>query len=302
MDLIKYIKSNILLFDGAMGTMLLKEGLKTSENTEVFGFKNPDKLLKIHKLYLKSGANVITTNTFGANEIRLNKLGYSVEEVIDEAIKVAKQAVEESDRTKPRFIALDIGPIGEMLEPIGKLSFEKAYEVFKTIAIQGQKSKVDLVIIETMIDLHEAKAAVLAVKENTDLPVFCTMTFDEYGKSFTGSTPEEMIETLEGLGIDAIGVNCSVGPSQLVGIVKRIANISKTPIIVQSNAGLPKIIGNEAIYNIDEDEFFYGAKKFIELGASILGGCCGTTPQYISKISDNISILEKIRLKNSLLK
>ena len=249
MDLIKYIKSNILLFDGAMGTMLLKEGLKRGENTEVFGFKNPDKLLKIHKLYLESGANVITTNTFGANE-----LGYSVEEVIDEAIKVAKQAVEESDRTKPRFIALDIGPIGEMLEPIGKLSFEKAYEVFKTIAIQGQKSKVDLVIIETMIDLHEAKAAVLAVKENTDLPVFCTMTFDEYGKSFTGSTPEEMIETLEGLGIDAIGVNCSVGPSQLVGIVKRIANISKTPIIVQSNAGLPKIIGNEAIYNIDEDD------------------------------------------------
>ena len=126
MDLIKYIKSNILLFDGAMGTMLLKEGLKRGENTEVFGFKNPDKLLKIHKLYLESGANVITTNTFGANEIRLNKLGYSVEEVIDEAIKVAKQAVEESDRTKPRFIALDIGPIGEMLEPIGKLSFEKA--------------------------------------------------------------------------------------------------------------------------------------------------------------------------------
>ena len=302
MDLIKYIKSNILLFDGAMGTMLLKEGLKRGENTEVFGFKNPDKLLKIHKLYLESGANVITTNTFGANEIRLNKLGYSVEEVIDEAIKVAKQAVEESDRTKPRFIALDIGPIGEMLEPIGKLSFEKAYEVFKTIAIQGQKSKVDLVILETMIDLCEAKAAVLAVKENTDLPVFCTMTFDEYGKSFTGSTPEEMIETLEGLGIDAIGVNCSVGPSQLVSIVKRIANISKTPIIVQSNAGLPKIIGNEAIYNIDEDEFFYGTKKFVELGASILGGCCGTTPQYISKISDNISILEKIRLKNSLLK
>ena len=297
MDLIEYIKSNILIFDGAMGTMLQQNGLNIGENTEVFGFENPDKLMKIHKLYLDAGADVITTNTFGANEIRLNKTGYSVEEIVDNSVKIAKKAVEEYDKTKPRFVALDLGPIGEMLEPIGKLSFEKAYEIFKRQAIQGEKSGADLVIIETMIDLNEAKAAVLAVKENTNLTVFCTMTFDENGRSFTGCTPEDMVETLEGLGVDAIGVNCSLGPNKLLPIVKRICNISKVPIIVQSNAGLPQIIDNKAIYNIDSDDFFICIEKFVKLGVSIVGGCCGTTPIYIKKISDNINNLEKIRAK-----
>ena len=288
MELMEYIKSNILLFDGAMGTMLQENGLNIGENTEVFGFKNPDKLMEIHKLYLDAGANVITTNTFGANEIRLNKIGYTVEEIVDNAVKIAKKAVEESDKTKPRFIALSLGPIGEMLEPIGKLSFDKAYEIFKRQAIQGEKSGADLVIIETMIDLCEAKAALLAVKENTNLPVFCTMTFDENGRSFTGCVPENMVETLEGLGVDAIGANCSLGPNQLIPIVRRIANIAKVPIIVQPNAGLPEIINNKAIYNINSDEFYKYVEKFIELGASIIGGCCGTDPKYIKKISDNI--------------
>ena len=296
MDLIDYIKSNILLFDGAMGTMLQQNGLNIGENTEVFGFENPKKLLKIHKLYLEAGANVITTNTFGANEIRLNKIGYSVEEIIDNAVKIAIKAVEESDKTKPRFVALNLGPIGEMLEPIGTLSFDKVYEIFKRQAIQGEKSGADLAIIETMIDLEEAKAAVLAVKENTNLPVFCTMTFDENGRSFAGCTVENMVETLEGLGVVAIGINCSLGPNKLLPIVKRICNISKVPIIVQSNAGLPQIIDNKAIYNIDSDEFYKYVEQFIKLGVSIIGGCCGTTPKYIKKISDNINKLEKIHL------
>ena len=297
MELMEYTKSNILLFDGAMGTMLQQKGLNIGENTEVFGFKNPDKVRQIHKLYLDAGANIITTNTFGANEIRLNKTKYTVEPIIDNAVKIAKKAVQECDKSKPRFVALDIGPIGEMLEPIGKLSFERAYEIFKRQAIQGEKSGADLVIIETMIDLNEAKAALLAVKENTNLPVFCTMTFDENGRSFTGCTPENMVEILEGLGVDAIGVNCSLGPKQLVSIVKRISNIAKVPVIVQSNAGLPQIIDNKAIYNIDSEEFFICVEKFIELGASMVGGCCGTTPKYIKKISDNIEKLEKIKFR-----
>ena len=294
MDLIDYIKSNILLLDGAMGTMLQQNGLNIGENTEVFGFENPDKVMQIHKSYLDAGANVITTNTFGANEIRLEKTKYSVEEIVDSAVKLAKKAVEECDKTKPRFVALSLGPTGEMLEPIGILSIEKTYEIFKRQAIQGEKSGADLAIIETMIDLSEAKAAVLAVKENTNLPIFCTMTFDENGRSFTGCTPENMVETLEGLGVDAIGVNCSLGPNQLLPIVKRMVKIAKVPIIVQPNAGLPQIIENKAIYNINSDEFYKYVEKFIELGVSIIGGCCGTTPKYIKKISDNINKLEKI--------
>ena len=298
MDLIDYIKSNILLFDGAMGTMLQQNGLNIGESTEVFGFENRDKLLKIHKLYLDAGANIITTNTFGANEIRLEKTKYSVEKIIDNAVKIAKKAVEESDKDKSRFVALSLGPIGEMLEPIGKLSFEKAYEIFKRQAIQGEKSGADLAIIETMIDLSEAKAAVLAVKENTNLPIFCTMTFGENGRSFTGCTPENMVETLEGLGVDAIGVNCSLGPNKLLQVVKRIVKNAKLPIIVQANAGLPQIINNKAVYNINSDEFFICVEKFVKLGVSIIGGCCGTTPEYIKKISDNINNLEEIRDEN----
>ena len=297
MDVREYIKNNILLFDGAMGTMLQQKGLKIGENPEVFGFKNPEKLMDIHSQYLEAGSNIITTNTFGANELKLNKLGYTVEEIVDNAVSMAKKSIEKSDKSKPRFVALDIGPIGEMMEPMGTMSFDKAYEIFKRQAIQGEKSGADLIIIETMMDLYEAKAAVLAVKENTDLPVFCTMTFDENGRSFTGCMPESMVATIEGLGVDAIGVNCSLGPKQLIPIVEKISKISKVPVIVQANAGLPDIVDGKAIYNVDAEEFFIEVKKFINLGASIIGGCCGTNPQFIKKISENISSLKKIDIE-----
>ena len=297
MDVREYIKNNIILFDGAMGTMLQQKGLKIGENPEVFGFKNPEKLMDIHSQYLEAGSNIITTNTFGANELKLNKLGYTVEEIVDNAVSMAKKSIEKSDKSKPRFVALDIGPIGEMMEPMGTISFDKAYEIFKRQAIQGEKSGADLIIIETMMDLYEAKAAVLAVKENTDLPVFCTMTFDENGRSFTGCMPESMVATIEGLGVDAIGVNCSLGPKQLIPIVEKISKISKVPVIVQANAGLPDIVDGKAIYNVDAEEFFIEVKKFINLGASIIGGCCGTNPQFIKKISENISSLKKIDIE-----
>lgn len=300
MDIKEYIKNNILIFDGAMGTMLQQKGLKMGENTELYGFKNPDKLMDIHKLYLEAGANVITTNTFGANELKLDKLGYTVGEIVDNAVNIAKKAIEKSDKSKQRFIALDIGPIGEMLEPIGTLSFDRAYEIFKRQVIQGEKSGANLIIIETMIDLYEAKAAVLAAKENTHLPVFCTMTFDENGRSFTGCTPESMVENIEKLGVDAIGVNCSLGPQKLIPIVEKIAKVATVPVIVQANAGLPEIIDGQAIYNVNSEEFFISVKKFVQLGASIIGGCCGTNPDFIKKISDNILILKKLKDKNNL--
>ena len=254
--------------------------------------KNPDILLKIHKKYLEAGGNVVTTNTFGCNELKLDKLGYTVEEIVDNAISVAKKAIDNVDKSKPRYIALDIGPIGEMLEPMGTLSFDRAYEIFKRQAVQGEKSGANIIIIETMMDLYEAKAAVLAVKENTNLPVFCTMTFDEDGRSFTGCTPESMVATIGGLGVDAIGVNCSLGPKQLLPIVKKITKMATIPVIVQANAGLPNIIDEQAYYDIDEKEFYSGVVEFINSGARIIGGCCGTNPNFIKYISDNIKDIE----------
>lgn len=289
MEITKYMKENIVLFDGAMGTMLQGKGLKIGENPEIFGFKNPEKLFEIHKAYLNSGSNVITTNTFGANEIKLDKLGYKVEDIVDNAIKIAKLAIEQSDQPIERYVALDVGPIGELLEHSGTMSFDRAYEIFKRQMVQGEKSGADIILIETMIDLHEAKAAVLAAKENTNLPVFLTMTFDENGKSFTGCTPESMVYTIQDLGVDAIGVNCSFGPKKLVPIVERICNISDIPVIVQSNAGLPDIIDGNAVYSIKEDEYLEGVKEFIKKGASVIGGCCGTTPSFIKEISNNLN-------------
>ena len=293
MEIKEYLKDNILIFDGAMGTMLQNEGLPIGDNPEVFGMENPDKLLKIHKKYLEAGSNVITTNTFGCNELKVTKLGYMVEEIIDSAVSIAKKAIEETDKTKPRYVALDIGPIGEMLEPMGTLSFDKAYDIFKRQAIQGEKSGADLIIIETMMDLYEAKAAVLAAKENTNLPVICTMTFDENGRSFTGCLPESMVATIEGLGVDALGVNCSLGPKQLLPIVKTITEIANVPVIVQANAGLPVLENNQAVYKMTAYEFFQGVREFVKLGASIIGGCCGTNETFIKEISDNIDLLVK---------
>lgn len=300
MNVVEYIKNNILLFDGAMGTMLQQKGLKIGENPEIFALKNPEKLMEIHKLYLEAGCNVVTTNTFGANGLKLDKLGYTVEEVVENAVKMARYAIEKVDKSKPRYVALDIGPIGEMLEPMGTLSFDNAYEIFKRQAIQGEKSGVDLIIIETMMDLYEAKAAVLAVKENTNLPVFCTMTFDENERSFTGCMPESMVATIEGLGVDAIGVNCSLGPKQLLPIVKKICKIVTIPVIVQANAGLPDIIDGQAIYNVNKDDFYEGVQKFIEAGASIIGGCCGTNPSFINKISQNLDKLEIVEIEKEI--
>ncbi|WP_334294187.1 homocysteine S-methyltransferase family protein, partial [Romboutsia weinsteinii] len=299
-DIREHIKDNILIFDGAMGTMLQKKGLQIGENPEIFGLKNPDKLIEIHKEYLIAGANVVTTNTFGANELKLDKLGYTVEAIVGNAISVAKKAIDEVDKSKPRYVALDIGPIGEMLEPMGTLSFDRAYEIFKRQILQGVKSGANLIIIETMMDLYEAKAAVLAAKENSNLPVFCTMTFDENGRSFTGCTPESMIATIQGLGVDAIGVNCSLGPRQLLPIVKKISERAIVPVIVQANAGLPRIVDGQALYDVDAKEFYEGVEAFIGVGASIIGGCCGTDPDFIKKISDNINSVErKIIEKNN---
>ncbi|MGG5461983.1 homocysteine S-methyltransferase family protein [Clostridium sp. B9] len=274
----------IKIFDGAMGTMLQKMGLKVGENPELFNIKNEEVILEIHKSYIEAGADIITTNTFGANRKKLRGLDFSLEEVITKGVDIAKKA----RGNKEVKIALDIGPIGELLEPMGILSFDEAYEIFKEQVVVGKKNGVDLILIETMSDLYEAKAAILAAKENSDLPVFCTMSFEENERTFTGCIPESMAMTLEGLGVDALGVNCSLGPIEMENIVRRIVNSTNLEVIVQANAGMPSLESGELIYKVDERAFGECAEKFVELGVSYIGGCCGTTPEYINEISSRL--------------
>lgn len=295
MNIKDYIKENVLIFDGAMGTMLQKLGLKISDLPEELNILEPEKIINIHRKYIEAGAKVITTNTFGANEIKLKQSEFSVESIIDKAINNVKKA----RRNKEIFIALDIGPIGQLLEPMGTLKFEEAYEIFKRQAIQGQKSGADIILIETMTDLYEAKAAILAAKENTNLPVFCTMTFEKNKRTFTGCTPLSMVLTLEGLGVDALGVNCSLGPNELGEIVDEIIKYSSIPIMVQPNAGLPTVKEGKTIYNIKPKEFAAFQKSIAEKGVRIVGGCCGTTDEFIREIVYSLKDVEIKKLKEN---
>ena len=212
------LKDEILILDGAMGTMLQNSGLKLGELPEVLNIENPETIIGIHKKYVEAGAQVITTNTFGANELKTKNSDYTVEEIIHHAAENARKAIADKDV----YIALDIGPIGELLEPMGTLKFEEAYDIFARQIIQGVKDGVDLIIIETMTDLYEAKAAILSAKEHSNLPVFATMSFESNKRTFTGCTPSSMVLTLQGLGVDALGINCSLGPKELEPILDEI--------------------------------------------------------------------------------
>ncbi|WP_434291040.1 homocysteine S-methyltransferase family protein [Clostridium botulinum] len=296
MNIKDYIKENVLIFDGAMGTMLQKLGLKISDLPEELNILEPEKIINIHRKYIEAGAKVITTNTFGANEIKLKQSKFSLETIIDKAIDNVKKA----GKNEEILIALDIGPIGQLLEPMGTLRFEEAYEIFKRQIVQGQKSGADIVLIETMTDLYEAKAAILAAKENTNLPVFCTMTFEKNKRTFTGCTPLSMVLTLEGLGVDALGVNCSLGPNELGDIVDEIIKYSSIPIMVQPNAGLPTIKAGRTIYNIKPKEFADFQRSIVEKGVRIVGGCCGTTDEFIREIVYSLkdAKIKKLKEKN----
>lgn len=284
MDIRDKLKSDILIFDGAMGTMIQNKGLKLGELPEILNITSPETIVAIHKSYINAGSNIITTNTFGVNEIKLKDSSYTVENVIDGAVKNAKVAIGDKDIS----IALDIGPIGELLEPMGTLSFEDAYEIFKAQVIQGVKSGVDLILIETMTDLYEAKAAILAAKEHSDLPVFCTMSYEEDGRTFTGCNLLSMVMTLQGLGVDALGVNCSLGPKEIAPLIDDILKISKVPVMVQPNAGLPIIVDEKTVFNISPDEFANYAVSFAEKGVRVIGGCCGTTDKHIEFLVNSL--------------
>ena len=274
----------ILFFDGGMGTMLQKNGMKGGEIPELLNITNPGLIQAIHSEYIKAGANIITTNTFGANPLKSEIALSDIENIISSAISNAKKAIAECNTDKPQFVAFDIGPTGKMMEPMGGLTFDDAYDSFALIAKTAEKSGADAVIIETMSDTLEAKAAVLAVKENTSLPIFLTMTFDETYKTLTGADVHVMSAIFEGLGVDCLGINCGLGPAQIAEMIKELARISSIPIMAQPNAGLPQIENGKTVYNVTPQIFAEECKKIAQYGASVIGGCCGTTPEHIYEL------------------
>ena len=269
-----------LYFDGAMGTMLQNKGLKLGEIPELFNMTHPEMIEDIHKAYLEAGCQFITTNTFGANRYKIEKTDYTVEQIITKAIEIARCAKADYPDT---YIALDVGSTGKLLKPVGDVSFEESYEIFKEQMIAGEKAGADVILIETFTDLYELKAAVLAAKENTSLPILCTMSFEENGRTFFGTSLESMVLMLEGLGVKALGINCSLGPRQLKPIVEKLTKLAHIPILLQPNAGLPIMDGERMYYDITAEEFASLMVEFANMGVSILGGCCGTNPEFIKK-------------------
>ncbi|MBR4306254.1 MAG: homocysteine S-methyltransferase family protein, partial [Ruminiclostridium sp.] len=277
-------EKGFLIFDGGMGTELQARGLKTGEIPELLNFTAPDVIKAIHLDYLNAGADIITANTFGANRYKLCGCEKSVEEIILAGVKNARNAVTKSGRTS--FVAQDIGPIGQLLEPTGTLIFEDAYGIFAEQVKAGVKAGADLFIIETMTDLYELKAALLAVKENSSLPVVCSMTYEESGRTFTGCPVEAEVTLCEALRADAVGINCSLGPKELMPIVKRLCEASSLPVIVMPNAGLPDPESGK--FTITAEEFSDYAVQMANIGVNIFGGCCGTTPAFIKAVAEKL--------------
>lgn len=274
-------RDGFIFLDGGMGTMLQAEGVQTEHVPELLNITDPDIIINIHRQYINAGADIIYANTFGANALKLAGSGYTVQQVVSAGISNAKKA-------GPALVALDMGSLGQLLEPSGTLTFEEAYNLYKEIVIAG--SEADLIVIETMTDLYEVKAAVLAAKENSDKPVLVTMTFESNMRTFTGVSPECMVAVAEGLGVDAIGVNCSLGAEELYPIVKKICSLTILPVIAKPNAGLPDPVTNK--FNVMPDEFAESMVKLAEAGVKIFGGCCGTTPAHISSLIDKLSDYE----------
>ena len=273
--------SRVLLLDGAMGTVLQSRGLKPGGVPELLNLEQPELLTGVYRDYIDAGSQIIYANTFGANALKLKRTGKSVREIVSAAVRVAKEAA--GGRA---LVALDIGPLGELLEPLGTLTFERAYELFREAALAGAEAGAELAVIETMTDLYEAKAALLAVKENTDLPAFVTMSFEDSGRTFTGCTVASMAQTLTGLGADAIGLNCSLGPDKLAPLLRELAQNTSLPVIAKPNAGLPDPVDGH--YDMDAETFAGCLAPLTEAGVSLFGGCCGTSPDYIRALSKRL--------------
>ncbi len=282
MTVLEYMKDHVLLLDGGMGSMLMSRGLQAGEYPERWNISHPEVIVGVHQAYFDAGSNVVNTNTFGANglKFRLQEL----EEIVAAAIANARTAAAQSQSAQPKFVALDIGPTGRLLKPYGDLDFEDAVEIFAQIVRFGVKYGADLVFIETMSDSYETKAALLAAKENSELPVFVSNAYGAGGKLMTGASPAAMAATLEGMGADAIGANCSLGPKQLRGVIKELLERCSVPVILKPNAGLPHMVNGKSVYDVLPAEFADEVAALVDEGVAACGGCCGTTPDYIAAL------------------
>lgn len=287
----------LLFFDGGMGTLLQEKGLAPGELPETWNISRPEVIKEIHKRYIEAGSDIVLTNTFGANALKFHAEGCSLEDIVKTAVDLAKKAADEADtissghsgisgRKRTAYTALDIGPTGKLLKPMGDLDFETAYEAFREVMVWGEEAGADLIHIETMSDTYELKAAVLAAKENTSLPVFATAIFDERRKLLTGADVPSVIALLEGLRVDALGINCGMGPEQMLPVVEEYIKYSSLPVIVKPNAGLPKQRDGHTYYDVSPGEFAGYMGKIVSMGACVIGGCCGTTPDHIQAMTN----------------
>ncbi len=292
MKITEYLKKNTVYLDGGMGTLLQSMGLSAGELPERWNISCGEKITSVHRAYFDAGSNIVNTNTFGANILKFDF--DELEQIVASAIFNARRAAEESSGKQEKWVALDIGPTGRMIEPMGDLGFEEAVEIFATTVRLGAKYGADLVFIETMNSSLETKAALLAVKENCDLPVFVSNAYSENGKLLTGADAKTMVAMLEGMGADAIGVNCSFGPEAMLSVVKEYLKYSSLPVIMKPNAGLPRSVGGRTVYDLTPEKFAVDIKEAVRIGVRAVGGCCGTTPEFISAlVSATENILPK---------
>ena len=279
-----FLKTEKVYLDGGMGTILQSRGLGAGEYPELWNITHPKEIIAVHKAYFDAGSNVVCTNTFGANMLKFSE--NELETIIKSALENAKTAREQSTSPQEKFIALDIGPLGKLLRPLGDLPFEDAVQIFAKTVKLGVKYGAELVVIETMNDAYETKSALLAVKENCDLPVLVSNAYGADEKLMTGATPQAMVALLEGMGADAIGANCSLGPKQLKGVVEKLLQKSSVPVLLKPNAGIPKIVDGETVFPLSVQEFTDEMSAFMQMGVRVVGGCCGTTPAYIKALTE----------------
>lgn len=296
MSILDLLGKRVVFFDGGTGTLLQEQGLQAGELPELWNIKHPDSIIKVHKSYFEAGSDIVLTNTFGANKIKLYDVSYSIEEVVTAAVHNAKSAAKAVCKDKIGYVALDVGPTGKLLKPLGDLDFEDAYDAFREMMIAGENAGADLVVIETMSDIYEAKAAILAAKENTSLPVFVTVVFDENGTLLTGSDIPSAVAILEGLGVDALGMNCGLGPYQMLPLAEKLLEYSSIPVIIKPNAGLPRNENGNTVFDVGPKEFAEEMKRFVEKGAWLVGGCCGTTPEHIQELYQQCVKLDPVPL------
>ena len=286
MKILDYLKNNLLILDGGMGTLLQARGLAAGELPEEWNITHPEVIIDIHKAYYDAGSNVVSTNTFGANTLKFSK--EKLEEIVCAAVHNARQAQSLTNNGKETFVALDVGPLGKLLKPYGDFDFEDAVRAFSETVKLGAKYGVDLIFIETMNDSYETKAALLAAKESCDLPVFVSNAYGSDLRLMTGASPAAMVAMLEGMGADAIGANCSLGPRQLAPVVDELLKYASVPVLLKPNAGLPEIKNGKTVYDITPDEFAAEVCALIQKGVRICGGCCGTTPDYIRAVNTSL--------------